>query len=66
MEEVLMPYREYSDFNIRQFHEKLAEREIDLSYTWASSKEIGDSRVSYGSDWISPNARHSWLDQSNE
>lgn len=35
-EEVLRLYREqYSDFNVRHFHEKLREQhQIEISYTW--------------------------------
>ena len=46
-EEVLRLYREqYSDFNVRHFHEKLEEKHgIDLSYTWVYKALIGAGLV---------------------
>jgi transposase len=46
-EEVLRLYREeYSDFNVRHFHEKLREKhEIDLSYTWVYQALTGAGLV---------------------
>lgn len=43
VEEVLRLYREqYSDFNVRHFHEKLGEKHgIHLSYTWVYKALIG-------------------------
>jgi transposase len=42
-EEVLRLYREqYSDFNVRHFHEKLREQhQIEISYTWVYAALIG-------------------------
>ena len=47
VEEVLRLYREeYSDFNIRHFHEKLGEKHgIHLSYTWVYKALIGAGLV---------------------
>ena len=46
-EEVLRLYREeYSDFNVRHFHEKLREKhQIDLSYTWVYQALTGAGLV---------------------
>lgn len=46
-EEVLRLYREeYSDFNVRHFHEKLGEKHgIHLSYTWVYKALIGAGLV---------------------
>lgn len=47
VEEVLRLYREeYSDFNVRHFHEKLGEKHgIELSYTWVYKALIGAGLV---------------------
>ena len=47
VEEVLRLHREeYSDFNVRHFHEKLGEKhDIHLSYTWVYKALIGAGLV---------------------